>query len=135
FGVDFNHLADTAKWDLFFPARVIFPSLPAFLAPSPTPVVFWWPLLNGSTTRPALSIPFTDDVPSGLEPFTRTGIDHNSFGFFAQDEWKVTPKLALTYGLRYDIETYPSAFVLENDKNNFQPRLGVTYAISPRTVL
>ncbi len=134
-GIDFNHLGDAAKWDLFFPARVIFPSLPAFLAPSPTPVVFWWPLLNGSATRPSLSIPFSDDVPSGLEPFTRTSVNHNSYGLFAQDEWKATAKLTVTYGLRYDVETYPSLFVQRNDKNNFQPRLGLAYAMTPRTVL
>jgi Carboxypeptidase regulatory-like domain/TonB dependent receptor len=134
-GVDFNNVRDTAKWDLFFPARVIFPSLPAFLAPSPTPVVFWWPLLNGTTTRPPLSVPFTQDVPSGLEPFTRTGVNHNYYGFFFQDEWKVTQKLTLTYGLRYDLETYPAPFVKENDFNNFQPRLGYAYALSPRTVI
>jgi outer membrane receptor protein involved in Fe transport len=134
-GVDFNSIRNTAKWDLFFPARVIFPSLPAFLAPSPTPVVFWWPLLNGTTTRAALSVPFSQDVPDDLEPFTRTSVDHNSYGFFGQDEWKVTPKLTLTYGLRYDFETHPSLFVQRNDLNNFQPRIGIAYAMTPRTVL
>ncbi len=134
-GVDFNNIRNTAQWDLFFPARVIFPSLPAFLAPSPTPVVFWWPLANGTTTRPALSIPFSQDVPSGLESLTKTALDHNSYGFFGQDEWKVTHKFTLTYGLRYDFETYPSIFVQRNDRNNFQPRVGLAYAVSPRTVV
>ena len=36
-------------------------------------------------------------------------MNHNSYGFFGQDEWKATPKLTLTLGLRYDFETYPSA--------------------------
>ena len=35
FGADFNNIRDTSQLDLFFPARVIFPSLPAFLSPSP----------------------------------------------------------------------------------------------------
>jgi hypothetical protein len=135
FGGDFNNIRDTAKWDLFFPARVIFPSLPAFLAPSPTPVVFWWPLLNGTTTRPPLSIPLTEDVPAALEPFTHTSVDHNAFGFFFQDEWKVTNKLTLTYGVRYDVETNPALFVQDNDINNFQPRVGLAYAYSPKTVV
>ncbi|HEV8369325.1 MAG TPA: TonB-dependent receptor [Pyrinomonadaceae bacterium] len=135
FGFDFNNIRNTAKWDLFFPARVIFPSLPAFLGATPTPVVFWWPLQNGTTTRPALSVPFSQDVPSGLEPLTRTSVDHSSYGFFGQDEWKVNNKLTLTLGLRYDVETYPSAFVLENDLNNFQPRVGFAYAMNSRTVL
>jgi outer membrane receptor protein involved in Fe transport len=135
FGADFNNIRNAAKWDLFFPARVIFPSLPAFLAPSPTPVVFWWPLQNGTTTRPALSIPFSQDVPGNLEPLTRTGVDHNSYGFFGQDEWKATSKLTLTFGVRYDFETYPSVYVQRNDLNNVQPRVGFAYAFSPRTVV
>jgi Carboxypeptidase regulatory-like domain/TonB dependent receptor-like, beta-barrel len=136
-GGDFNNVRNSAKWDLFFPARVIFASLagagPTFL--NQTPVVFWWPLLNGATTRPALPIPLTTDVPGDLEPFTRTSVDHNAYGFFGQDEWRATPKLTITMGLRYDFETYPSMFVQRNDLNNLQPRLGLAYALSNRTVV
>src|SRR5262245_54102908 len=135
FGADFNHLRDTSQLDLFFPARVIFPSLPVFLSPSPAPVVFWWPLLNGTSTRPALPVPFTRDIPAELAPFARTGVNHNLYGFFGQDEWKATPKLTLTLGVRYDFETYPSIFVQHRDRNNFQPRVGVAYAFSPRTAV
>src|SRR4029453_18825590 len=31
-GGDYNNIKDNAGWDLFFPARIIFPSLNAFLA-------------------------------------------------------------------------------------------------------
>ncbi len=140
FGADFNHLADAAKWDLFFPARVIFATLggpgvagPTFL--NQTPVVFWFPLVNATTTRPALPVPFTKDVPDSIEPLTNTQINHNSYGFFGQDEWKATQKLTLTLGLRYDFETYPSQFVTRNDLNNFQPRVGIAYSLTPRTVV
>jgi hypothetical protein len=140
FGGDFNHIRNLAKWDLFFPARVIFASLggpgiagPTFL--NQTPVVFWFPLVNGETTRPALPVPFTQDVPDSIAPLTNTRIGHNSYGFFGQDEWKATQKLTLTLGLRYDYETYPSAFVTRNDLNNVQPRIGFAYALSPRTVV
>lgn len=139
-GVDINNLRNTAKWDLFFPARVIFANLGGPGVPGPTflnqtPVVFWFPLVNGTTTRPALPIPFTQDVPTDMEPLTRTSVDHNSYGFFGQDEWKATQKLTLTFGVRYDFETYPSMFVQENDLNNFQPRVGFAYAWTPRTVV
>jgi outer membrane receptor protein involved in Fe transport len=135
FGADFNNINDRNQLDLFFPARVIFPSLPAFLAPTPAPVVFWWPLANGTTTRAALPVPFTKDIPDDLAPLARTSVNHNSYGFFFQDEWKATPKLTLTLGLRYDFETYPEIFVQEKDLNNFQPRVGLAYAFSPRTVV
>jgi outer membrane receptor protein involved in Fe transport len=140
FGGDFNHLRNLAKWDLFFPARVIFASLggagvagPTFL--NQTPVVFWFPLVNGQTTRPAIPVPFTQDVPDSIVPLTNTRIGHNSYGFFGQDEWRATQELTLTLGVRYDIETYPSMFVQRNDLNNFQPRIGLAYALSPRTVV
>jgi outer membrane receptor protein involved in Fe transport len=139
-GADFNYLRDTAEWDLFFPARVIFATLggpgvagPTFL--NQTPVVFWWPLVNGTTTRPALPVPFTQDVPDSIRTLISTGINHNAYGFFGQDEWKATPKLTLTLGLRYDFETYPSELVAHNDFNNFQPRAGLAFAFTPHTVV
>ena len=135
FGADFNNIEDNSQLNLFFPARVIFPNLPAFLSASPTPVVFWWPLANGTTTRSALPVPFTKDIPDELAPLSQTSINHNSYGFFAQDEWKVSPKLTATFGLRYDFETYPEIFVQEKDLNNFQPRVGLAYAVDPKTVV
>ncbi|HKX29211.1 MAG TPA: TonB-dependent receptor, partial [Blastocatellia bacterium] len=140
FGADFNHLRDLDRLDLFFPARVIFANLggpgvagPTFL--NQTPVIFWWPLANGTTSRPALSVPFTQAVPESLQSLTTTSLNHNSYGLFGQDEWKVTPKLTLTLGLRYDFETYPTVYVQRNDFDNFQPRVGLAYALSPRTVI
>jgi hypothetical protein len=132
-GADFNRLGDASQWDLFFPARVIFPNLTTFF--SEAPAVFWWPFLRSASSRPTLGVPFTQDVPSNWQPFTSTNLDHNAYGFFFQDEWKVNRKLTLTYGLRYDFETYPHTFIQRNDVNNVQPRLGLAYAFSPRTVV
>ncbi len=139
-GADFNNIRDTAKWNLFLPARVIFASLggpgvsgPTFL--NQTPVVFWFPLANGTTSRSALPVPFTQEATDEFDPLTDFGVNHNSYGFFAQDEWKATSKLTLTLGMRYDFETYPSVYVQRNDLNNFQPRVGLAYAVTPRTVV
>src|SRR6266540_3991989 len=140
FGPDFNNLRNTSRLDLFFPARVIFANLGGPGVPGPTflnqtPVVFWWGLANGTTTRSALPIPFTQAVPSDIASLTTTKVNHNSYGFFGQDEWKATSQLTFTLGLRYDFETYPELLVSRRDKNNFQPRVGMAYSFSPRTVV
>jgi carboxypeptidase family protein/TonB-dependent receptor-like protein len=137
FGADFNSISDTTEWDLFFPARVIFTNLggagPTFF--NHTPVVFWWPLPTGTVQGAPTPVPFTQAVPAQYQPLTVIRFDHNAYGFFGQDEWKATSKLTLTYGLRYDFETHPDEIVLREDFNNFQPRLGLAYALSQRTVV
>ncbi|MBP9664574.1 MAG: TonB-dependent receptor [Pyrinomonadaceae bacterium] len=60
------------------------------------------------------------------------------WNFFAQDDWKATRRLKLTYGLRYDLYRLPKAdptSVIELsrkftiDKNDLAPRFGVVYAL------
>ncbi|HEY6249967.1 MAG TPA: TonB-dependent receptor [Candidatus Angelobacter sp.] len=133
FGVDFNHLNDDSQWDLFFPARVIFPNLTAFF--NHTPAVFWFPFLNGASSHPGFSVPFTQDVPTAWQGTTLTSTGHNSYGFFGQDEWKTTQKLTFTLGMRYDFETYPARFGLNTYLKDFQPRAGFAYAYSKHGVV
>jgi hypothetical protein len=57
------------------------------------------------------------------------------YGFFAQDDWSITPKLTLNLGVRYDIE--PKVFpdtpspigesAPELDSDNIAPRVGFAY--------
>jgi len=53
---------------------------------------------------------------------------------FVQDKWRFTPRLTLSLGVRYDLEIIPIAETDDPlvdtypvDKNNIQPRIGVTY--------
>ncbi len=60
---------------------------------------------------------------------------------FAQDDWKITPRLSLTLGIRYDYEHLPSPYAslvnpalpntghLPSDKNNIGPRVGFAYDV------
>ena len=69
------------------------------------------------------------------------------FSGFAQDKWKVNNRLALSLGLRYDLEVMPIPETLNPrfssrgdypvDSNNLAPRLGFTWAVdeSQRSVV
>ena len=57
---------------------------------------------------------------------------------FAQDDWKITPRLKLNYGLRYDLyiipkadpsSPFPASRDFNVDKNNVAPRFGMVYAL------
>ncbi len=71
---------------------------------------------------------------------------NNTLGVFAQDSWRVKPRLTVNYGLRYDVEFLPdyppsTALAATTYKTfgltkgvppsnlNFQPRIGVAYDI------
>ena len=70
--------------------------------------------------------------------------NNNTIGLFAQDSWRLTPKVTVNYGLRYDVEFLPSyppstplagaaykSFGLTKgvplSPHNFAPRIGLAY--------
>lgn len=73
------------------------------------------------------------------------------FAAFVQDEWRVKKELSLTFGVRYDVQSFAKPEVrnpdpqlaaagidtsfLKTDKNNFAPRLGLSWSPNSRTVL
>ena len=70
----------------------------------------------------------------GVPAFT---LDTKDYGVFAQDDWKITPRLTLNLGVRYDLEQYPAPFgsspalpqtaTHPSDNNNIAPRVGFAW--------
>jgi Carboxypeptidase regulatory-like domain/TonB dependent receptor len=99
--------------------------------------------LPGITAAQAYGIGIPGEYIQGIgssnQPF-----DNLPFGFFAQDTWRINPKLTLNYGVRYDLEISPlfapattinanaekALGVVEGiprDYNNVAPRIGVAW--------
>ncbi|MBV8817107.1 MAG: TonB-dependent receptor, partial [Acidobacteriaceae bacterium] len=91
---------------------------------------------------------------------------HRYYGLFINDTWRITTKLTLDFGVRYDLQTpmferdnrmtnfdlnpqsptyatlvsaadggYVKRTFSNLDTNNFAPRLGIAYTLTPKTVV
>lgn len=130
FGADYRRLAPVSDGGSY-KRQFIFPSITSLVA----------------GTAPSAVI-FAPDVV--LRPV------YNNFSAFAQDTWRATKRLTLTYGLRYDVNPAPSeqngnepvtvtgldnlasielapkgTRFYETTWNNFAPRIGFSYQLFP----
>ncbi|MBL8213224.1 MAG: TonB-dependent receptor [Bryobacterales bacterium] len=75
---------------------------------------------------------------------SKTDIWVRDYNFFAQDQWRLTDKLTLNYGLRYEYAQfaqprisnpdYPATARINQPGRNIAPRFGVAYALNEKTV-
>jgi Carboxypeptidase regulatory-like domain/TonB dependent receptor len=132
FGVDYNLIPLTANFTVNFGGIYDFGAVSLAGTPGLTPVQAYG---------------------AGVPQFMVQGVGNphlafhnNTFGVFAQDSWRVKPRLTVNYGLRYDAEFLPSfapstvlaaaaykTFGLTkgvpNSNLNFQPRIGVAWDV------
>ncbi|MGB8508055.1 MAG: TonB-dependent receptor [Pyrinomonadaceae bacterium] len=131
FGVDINRDRILNFFPGIFSGSYTFPSYAAFAANAPSAYTqnFAGAGTSGGTTEP----------------------DITEYAAFAQDDWRVTSKLTLNLGVRYDYEKLAcppvqntDPLLLANgvdtsrcpkDKNNFAPRTGFSYAPDEKTVV
>ncbi|MGB7847621.1 MAG: carboxypeptidase regulatory-like domain-containing protein [Candidatus Acidiferrum sp.] len=135
-GADYNLIqlrsAKPQIFELDFGGVANFGALPVFGSSLPS--------LNGLQAY-GLGVPTTyiQGIGSSQQPF-----DNVPIAFFAQDSWRVTRKLTVNYGLRYDLELTPlfapatsanaaaekALGVIEGiprDYNNVAPRFGIAW--------
>jgi hypothetical protein len=161
FGGDFRRLNSHPDFSLF-PTGFQFYGFPFFnLTGDPTfaffdPKSFWG---NGGSDIADLLLGLPLDADIGLQ-LTKPHTQSWELHFYAQDTYRVTPKLTLNYGIRYeyqnpfteannDISNFDpvsghillagrggnSRSLVNSRKNDFGPRAGIAYQVDAKTVV
>jgi len=118
FGGGFNVYNVTERSPLF--SLYTFPSIAAYLDARRNPVACCYTQFSQTLGDPQISYKAT------------------YWNLFVQDDWKVTFRLKVNFGLRYDLyglpaadpnSPFPASRQFHLDKNNFAPRVGIAYAL------
>ena len=128
-----------------FSCRYCMGNIDAQNGPVPANIEALLPVWNDvSTWNLAALSPITRRYNFGNGNFRNAMPEYNYAGWM-QDDWAITSKLTLNLGLRYDaaLNVWANHYGLEpivqadrpNDLNNFQPRLGFAYTLTPSTVI
>ena len=130
-GFDFNYInAISQNLPLHFGGRYIFGSIPAALAPQ--------------LGLPAVEVPAIVAVQLGVPARYVQGYGNSAvpytysdFSLFAQDDWRISPRLTAKLGVRYQVQGwpdisynvagYPGEYTFPGDGNNVAPRLGLVW--------
>ncbi len=146
FGVDFSYLPLDATFTVNYGGLYDFGTTEAssfFPNPCPAAIAALCPAFPAFTAVQSYGLGFPNELVQGY------GSPHDTFsnkplGAFWQDSWRVSPKVTLNYGVRYDVEFPPQLSPLnslakaayselglqkgiQTDTNNVQPRLGVAW--------
>ncbi|HSZ19272.1 MAG TPA: TonB-dependent receptor [Candidatus Acidoferrum sp.] len=92
------------------------------------------PLVTVAGGNPLNTSTWANAFPPSLFGNYTHEINHGYWAGFIQDSWRVTPKLTLNYGLRWDFESGLSQYV-NNYYRGWQPRVGLAYSPDNKTVV
>jgi outer membrane receptor protein involved in Fe transport len=112
---------------VFTYAGIELPANPSFTAGPPL-------VGPGGANGPLNTSTWANAFPQALFPTFGKAINHGYWGLFAQDQWRITPKLTLNFGLRWDYESGLSQFV-DPDHAGWQPRVGFAFSPDSKTVI
>jgi hypothetical protein len=129
------------------PQNATLPPFPVIPGPNPadaqngTPVVFWPDPLGSAnssvvdgTIPPPVNTNWQSAYPASATSSYFSDINHGYVGLFAQDQWRLSTKLTLNYGLRWDLETGLGQEI-NTRYTGFQPRVGFAYSPDKHTVI
>lgn len=132
FGGGLSNAHDRFYYDPFDPSYSVFPNLNAFSGkppfPGPFAVVFGFAIAPDGT-RPAALKDFS--APANIPAYNARVHPENgqtNYALFAQDQWRLTRKLTVNYGLRWDVDHMPARYFRTYYKA-FQPRAGIAYSL------
>ena len=104
------------------------------------PIVFWGAPVGTGPIVPGSLPPV---IPTGGGTWPNAYVDpqdyyvylnHSYLGFYAQDQWRLTPKLTFNYGLRWDFEGGLTKYI-NHDFRGWQPRVGLAWSPTKKTVI
>ena len=130
-GASFTYLDQRARTPLEFGGSFTFAPLPAIPGVLPVPVTALEAFALG---LPAL---YVRGFGNSAGPFT-----YQELTAFAQDDWRVTSRLTLKTGLRYQVQIWPDTetsvtsvggtslrYPFPQDRNDLAPRLGMSFTL------
>ncbi len=141
FGGDISHVKDTADNLRFYAGAYSYNNINDYIIDHlnwKTPLGAAFPCATSSRFAGKC---YTSNYQQafGGTAFTFT---ENLWNFFAQDDWRITPRLTLNLGLRWEYQQMPKPFLgnpavpltqqMPSDKSDFGPRLGFAWDIHGR---
>ena len=150
FGGEFHQVWNSTQDPLFTPGHAIFPIPDGFFGTGsgftqPTPLIFQFAEpreffgkqipLRDPNFQAGL---FAGPAGSVFDESFRLRYTHQLYGAYFQDAWKLRPSFTLSLGVRYDLETMPSATDAKlqpgsnhnTDYKDIQPRVSFAYSFN-----